>query len=330
MAASRDDHGPRLTVAVSGSTGLIGAALSSRLRHDGHVVRRLVRGAAGRDSPDITWIPGSNCDHDTYNVIYALAKQPVTFLWHASEDLEGCDAIVHLAGAPIAQRWSAAIKREIRESRVEGTSLIARTVAGMAVKPSVVVSGSAIGYYGDRGDALLDESSTPGDDFLSSVVEDWERAAQPIEDAGVRLVRMRTGIVLSTEGGALAKLLTPFRLGAGGPIGSGKQWMSWITLADQVRAIEHALLTATLKGPVNFVAPRPVMNAEFAATLAKVLHRPAIVPIPAFAVELLFGEMARATILAGQRVAPRRLLDSGFTFTQPTLEEALHDLVSAT
>jgi uncharacterized protein (TIGR01777 family) len=187
----------------------------------------------------------------------------------------------------------------------------------------VLVSGSAVGYYGDRGDEQLDEHSAPGADFLAEVAGEWERATAPAADAGVRVVLMRTGVVLSPRGGALAKLLLPFRLGVGGPIGSGRQWMSWIALDDQLRAIEYALASTVLAGAVNFVAPNPVTNAEFATTLGRVLTRPAIVPVPSFAVELIYGEMARATILAGQRVLPKSLAHAGFEHAHPTLEQAL-------
>jgi uncharacterized protein len=237
--------------------------------------------------------------------------------------LAGCDAIVHLAGAPIAQRWTTDHKRDIRESRVRSTSLIAHTVASMAVKPKVVLSGSAVGYYGDRGDEQLDEQSASGTDFLSRIAREWEGATAPIANAGVRLVLLRTGIVLSAQGGALGKMLLPFKVGLGGPMGSGRQWMSWISLEDHLRAMEHALFTDALHGPTNLVGPEPVTNEQFAATLGRVLSRPAVLPVPRFALELAFGEMANATILASQRAMPRALLASGFTFAHANLESAL-------
>jgi len=237
--------------------------------------------------------------------------------------LDGVDAIVHLAGEPIAKRWTAERKRAIRESRVRGTELLARMIASLDRKPRVLVSGSAIGVYGDRGDELLDESSATGDGFLANVVSEWERAAAPASEAGVRVVLLRTGLVLSRQGGVLEKLLLSFKLGLGGPMGSGRQWMSWIALDDQLRAIEYALASPALSGPVNLVSPNPVTNAEFAATLGLVLARPALIPVPAVALELLFGEMARETILAGQRVLPRALVTAGFEFAHPTLEQAL-------
>lgn len=292
-----------LTVVITGATGMIGTALVEHLRARGHTVRRLVRSARTPQAGDVVWNP-----MDATLDERALA---------------GCDAIVHLAGAPIAQRWTDSHKREIRESRVRGTSLIAKAVAAMRVKPRVVLSGSAIGYYGDRRDELLDERSTPGSDFLSGIVREWEGAAAPIAAAGVRLVLLRTGIVLSPEGGALGKMLLPFKLGLGGPLGSGKQWMSWISLDDHVRAMEHALASDALHGPANLAAPNPVQNAEFATVLGHVLGRPALIPVPRFALELAFGEMAEATALASQRVAPRALLASGFEFLHPMLEGAL-------
>jgi hypothetical protein len=282
---------------------MIGTALVARLRAGGHTVRRLVRSTGEMQRDDVRWDP-----------MAAALDERV---------LVGCDAIVHLAGAPIAQRWTDERKRDIRESRVRGTSLIANAVASMAVKPKVVLSGSAIGYYGDRGDEPLDEQSTSGTDFLSRIAREWEGAAAPIANAGVRLVLLRTGIVLSSRGGALAKMLLPFKLGLGGPIGNGRQWMSWISLHDHLRAMEHALFTDVLHGPVNLAAPNPVPNAEFATTLGKVLSRPAMIPLPRFALKLAFGEMADATILSSQRVMPRALMDSRFAFAHAELDEAL-------
>ncbi|MEP6619847.1 MAG: TIGR01777 family oxidoreductase [bacterium] len=291
------------TVAITGATGLIGTALVQRLRARGDSVRRFVRSTRDPQPGDIVWDPARG------------TLDPRT--------LDGVDALVNLAGAPIAVRWSARRKREIRESRVRATDLIASAVAVLDAKPAVVLSGSAVGYYGDRGDELLDERSGSGNDFLAAVVRDWEEAARPMAVEGVRVVLLRTGIVLSAAGGALAKLLPPFRLGLGGPIGSGRQWMSWISLRDHVRATEFALDTPSLAGPVNLVAPEPVTSADFAHTLGRVLSRPAVMPIPAFVLELAFGEMARATLLAGQRLAPTALLDAGFAFHSATLEHAL-------
>jgi uncharacterized protein (TIGR01777 family) len=291
------------TIVVSGATGLIGAALVERLRGRGHNVRRLLRSSRRVGPGDVVWDPS------------ASAMAPSV--------LAGADAIVHLAGEPVAHRWSETRKRAIRESRVRSTQQLAQAILLLDVKPRVFLGGSAVGYYGDRGDALIDETASPGSGFLARVCVDWEDAAEPIAEAGVRVVLLRTGIVLSPRGGALAQLLPIFRLGAGGPLGSGRQWMSWIGLTDHVSAMEHALVTDALRGPANFVAPNAVTNAEFAATLGRVLARPAIIAVPSFALELLYGEMARETLLAGQRVAPRALSASGFEFEHPTLEAAL-------
>ena len=239
-------------------------------------------------------------------------------------DFGGAEAIVHLAGAPIAVRWTARRKREILESRVLGTRRIVEAIAKQQPTPRVLVCASAIGFYGDRGSEELTESSAPGTDFLSDVVREWERAAQA---APVRSVQLRFGIVLSPRDGALAKMLPAFRLGVGGKLGSGTQWMSWIALHDIVRVIRFAIVSDALTGPVNAVAPQPVTNAEFTATLGRVLRRPAAIPIPAFALRALFGEMAGMTMLASQRVKPSRLERAGFRFEYPALEGALrHEL----
>jgi uncharacterized protein (TIGR01777 family) len=290
-------------VAITGATGLIGSAIVAHLRASGARVRRLVRSVRPEAPDDIVWDP-------MHGVL-------------APRDLEGADAVIHLAGEPIAHRWTDARKHAIRESRVRGTELVARTMAALERKPRVLLSGSAVGYYGDRGDEPLDEDSTPGTDFLARVAQEWEAATSRAADAGVRVVLLRTGVVLSPNGGALERLLRPFRLGVGGPIGNGRQWMSWISLDDHVRAMEHALATTGLHGAVNLVAPNAVTNAEFAATLGRVLARPALVTAPRVVLELVYGEMARATILGGQRVLPKALLRAGFEFAHPTLEQAL-------
>jgi len=290
-------------IAITGASGMIGRALVDRLRQNGKRVRRLMRSPDRASSDDIIWDPARG------------TLDP--------RALEGAEAVVNLAGEPIAQRWTGARREAIRESRVRGTELLSRAIAALDRKPSVLLSGSAVGYYGDRGDESVDEESASGTDFLAGVARDWESAAVAARDAGVRVVLLRTGIVLAPHGGALERLLPPFRLGVGGPIGSGRQWMSWIALDDHLRAMEHAIATVGLHGPVNLVAPNPVTNAEFAATLGRVLGRPALVPVPSFALELLYGEMARTTILAGQRVLPKKLLRSGFHFAHPSLEEAL-------
>jgi uncharacterized protein len=290
-------------VAVTGASGLIGRALLTRLQQQGKRVRRLARSPDAASRDDIMWDPMRG----------VLAPR----------DLEGAEAVVNLAGEPLAQRWTSARRTAIRDSRVRGTELLARTIRALDRKPTVLLSGSAVGYYGDRGDEAVDEESEPGKDYLAGVSQEWEAATGAASDAGVRVVLLRTGIVLSPRGGALERFLPHFRLGVGGPIGTGRQWMSWIALDDHVRAMEHALVTTGVHGPVNLVAPNAVTNAEFATTLGRVLGRPALVPVPSFALELLYGEMARATILAGQRVLPKVLLRNGFHFAHPTLEDAL-------
>lgn len=303
--ARRESSGAR--IAITGASGFLGSALAANLARDGFEVIR-VRRTSRVAAPDIAWDPESGT--------------------LAAEALEGVHAIVNLAGEPIARRWTEARKKAIVESRVQGTSLLARTIARLREPPRVFASGSAIGIYGDRGDDELDEESSLGSDFLAQTARAWEGATEPARAAGVRVVMLRTGIVLGTDGGALAKLLLPFRLGLGGPIGSGRQWMSWIGLADWVAAA-RALLAADLIGPVNLVAPNPMPNEAFARTLARVLGRPAVVHVPNRVVEWGFGEMGRATLLASQRVHPRRLTGAGFEFSAPTLEQCLRNEVTA-
>ena len=291
------------SVLVSGSTGFIGSALVSALTAAGYTVRRLVRSERLRRPADVLWDPvAGRLD---------------------AKSIDGVDAVVHLAGEPIAQRWTASAKQRIRESRVRGTELLATTLASVPRPPRVMVSGSAMGIYGDRGDEILDEASSLGRGFLADVAREWEAATFPAARAGVRVVHLRTGLVLSPRGGALAKLLLPFRLGLGGRIGSGRQWVSWIALGDTVGAIRHALSTEALYGPVNLAAPNAVTNAELAATLGRVLRRPAVLPVPAAALRLVFGEMGEATLLASQRMRPRRLAETGYVFRHPLLESAL-------
>ncbi|HYB72962.1 MAG TPA: TIGR01777 family oxidoreductase [Candidatus Sulfotelmatobacter sp.] len=294
-------------IVVTGSSGLIGSALVASLVAGGHRVSRLVRG------------PGSGAD--------AIEWDPASGVREVAL-LEGLDGVVHLAGANIgAGRWTARRKAEIRRSRVEGTQRLCEVLGRLARPPKALVCASAIGIYGDRGDEPLTEESRPGADFLAEVCRAWEAAAEPAARAGIRLVRLRFGVVLSPAGGALKKMLLPFRLGAGGRIGSGRQYMSWIALDDAVGAIHHALTSGSLTGPVNAVAPSPATNAEFARTLARVLRRPALAPLPAFAVRLALGEMADALLLASQRVLPARLQASGYAFRFPDLEGALGHLL---
>lgn len=294
-------------VIVSGSTGLVGSALIPRLTESGHRVTRLVRTipAAGEDA--VGWDPAAG----TVN----------------AAGLEGADAVVHLAGESIAGRWTKEKKARIRDSRVHGTRVLCEALAKLERRPSVLVSASAIGYYGDRGDEVLTEDSAPGHNFLAEVCRDWERATDPAAERGIRVVLLRYGVVLSPTGGALAQMLTPFRLGAGGRIGSGRQYLSWIALDDAVGATQHAVVTESLRGPVNGVAPEPVTNQQFTKALGRVLGRPTVLPMPRFAARLAFGQMADELLLASARVEPTRLLQTGYAFRHPDLESALRHVL---
>ncbi len=294
-----------MDIAVTGATGLIGGALTAALRADGHRVRVVTRGGGGASGPNVVgWDPAAGTID--------------------SEGLAGVDGVVHLAGAGIGdKRWNEARKREILESRTRGTGLLARTLAELDPRPSVLVSGSAVGIYGDRGDEELTEESSHGDDFLAGLVEEWEAAAQPAVDAGIRVAWARTGLVMA-NGGLLKPLLPLFKLGLGGRLGAGRQWMSWISIDDEVGAIRHLLDTPALAGPFNLTAPNPVTNAEFTATLGRVLGRPTVLPIPSFGPNLLFGkEMAALTAFVSQRVRNDKLAASGYTFRHDDLETAL-------
>lgn len=296
-----------MNVLMTGSNGLIGSALMPFLGRGGHQVRRLLR-TESRESDTTLWDPA--------NGTFA----PGTF--------EGIDAVVHLAGEGIAGgRWTEGRKRSIRDSRVVGTRHLCEALAGLETPPSVLVAASAIGFYGDRGDELLDESALQGSGFLPNVCRAWEASVVPARTSGIRVVHLRLGIVLSPRGGALAKMLTPFTLGAGGVLGSGDQYMSWIALDDVPRIVLHVLSDSSVIGPVNAVAARAVTNREFTKTLGKVLHRPTVFPVPAFAVRLLFGEMGDALLLASTRVAPTCLNETGFEFAYPDLEGALRHLL---
>ena len=285
---------------VSGSSGLIGSALVTAREGTRHSVVRLVRCSPAAN--ELRWDP---------------ERDPP----------EGFDAVVHLAGESIAGRWTEAKKAHIRESRVQGTSRLAAALARASRPPKVMVCASAIGIYGDRSDEVLREESAPGSDFLAGVCKQWEASTEAAAKAGIRVVSLRFGVVLSRRGGALARMLPPFRMGAGGRIGSGRQWMSWITLDDAVGVIHHALVTDSLRGPVNTVAPNPVTNAAFTRALGQALHRPTIFPLPAFMVRLAFGEMGEALLLASQRVDCGKLLVSGFRFLYPELKPALQSLL---
>lgn len=288
-------------VAITGATGLVGTALGAALRQDGHSVIAISRSP---EPAGVRWDP--------------LHRQ----LDVAA--LQGVDAVVHLAGESIAGgRWTADRKRLLRGSRVAPTRWFAEVLAGLKPTPRVLISASAIGIYGSRGDELLDERSTLGSDFLARLATDWETAADPARQAGIRVVHPRFGIILSPDGGALGRMVTPFRLGLGGPIGNGQQWMSWISLGDVVAAITHMIATSTMSGPVNVTTPHPVRNAEFVHALGAALHRPAIMPLPAFALRLALGEMADATLLASQRVLPAALRASGFVPRHQTITDAL-------
>lgn len=294
-----------MRIAVTGATGMVGTALTPFLTAQGHTVvpvsRRAVPGG-------IQWDPEAG-------VIRAA-------------DFEGLDAVIHLAGENIAgARWTAARKAALRDSRVGPTALLARTLAGLARPPKTLVSASAIGIYGDRGDEVLTEASTLGDDFLGMLGAAWEAAAAPAAAAGIRVVHPRFGIILTPEGGALAKMLPVARLGLNGPLGGGQQWMSWIALDDVLGALHHCLAHQEIAGAVNAVAPTAVRNAEFAQTLGRVLHRPGVLPVPAMALKLLFGEMADATLLGSAQVVPGVLGATGYAFRHPTLETALRHVL---
>lgn len=300
-----------MDILISGASGLIGTKLTAHLERAGHRVIRLVRRPASTNpasTNDVSWNPAQGQLN--------------------SSDIDGVDAVIHLSGAGIGdKRWTTSYKREILESRTLSTNLLARTVASLSKKPSVFLSGSAIGIYGARGDEALDETSNIGTSYLADVCQQWESATAPATSAGIRTVFLRTGIVLTPTGGALKKQLPLFKLGLGGRFGSGKQWQSWITIDDEVRAIEF-LLTTPVFGAVNLTAPNPVTNAEFTATLAQVLHRPALIPIPSFGPKLLLGsELTEALLLTGQRVLPAVLTANGFTFTQSNLAEALRSML---
>ena len=288
-------------VLLTGSSGFLGSALLPTLKARGFEVTRLVRGVAAKED-EIRWNP---------------AWPP------SSEAISGFDAVIHLAGETVVGRWTASKKTKIRDSRVTGTRNLVHALLEAKDRPRVLISASAIGYYGDRGDELLNELSTSGSGFLADVCREWEAAAQPAVNAGIRTALVRTGVVLSRDGGALKKMLLPFQMGIGGNIGSGRQWMSWIHLQDWIGAIHHILKNDLVQGPVNLVGPKPVTNAEFTKTLASVLSRPAIFPVPAFVAKLAFGQMGEEVLLGSQRVEPARLVTSGYPFQYSDLRKAL-------
>jgi uncharacterized protein (TIGR01777 family) len=297
-----------MRIAVTGSSGLIGSAVVRELQDEGHEVVRLVRRPARPG--EVRWDPAAG------------RLEPA--------DLAGVDAAVHLAGAGIGdRRWTPEYRQTIKDSRVNGTRLLARTLASLPVPPRVLLSGSAVGWYGDTGSRTVTEQDGPGTGFLADVCRAWEAAAQPASAAGIRTVLLRTGVVLSRTGGALARQLPLFRFGLGGRLGSGRQYLPWISLRDQVAAIRYLLTQGEVTGPVNLVAPHPVTNQEFTRALGQAVHRPALLRVPGWALEVAIGDFAREGVLAGQRALPRALLESGFTFQDPDLpaglEAVLHD-----
>lgn len=295
------------TVVITGASGLIGTKLTKAFEADGKRVLRAVRRPAKTDQ-EVSWDPANGTIE--------------------RDKLEGVEAVVHLAGAGIAaKRWTESYKKTILESRVQGTTLIAETIASLENKPRVFACASAIGYYGDRGNTELDENATSGEGYLPDVCVEWEKSCEAALAAGIRTVNMRIGVVLSTEGGALKEMLMPFKLGGGGILGNGKQYFSWIELDDIVRAMQFVVGNESLSGPVNLVSPNPVTNREYTKTLGRVLSRPTILPMPAFAARLLFGEMADALLLASTRVVPSELTQAGFNYQHAELEPALRHVL---
>jgi uncharacterized protein (TIGR01777 family) len=292
-----------MRVLVSGASGFVGSKLVSGLENDGHEVVKLTRSQPEPGENAIRWDPNAG----SLNVAV----------------LEGIETVVHLAGENVAGYWTEGKKQRIRDSRVKGTRLLAESLARLEEPPGVMVCASASGFYGDRGDEVLTEESPPGEGFLAGVVREWEAAADPAREKGIRVVHLRFGIILSPEGGVLRLMLLPFRLGVGGKLGSGRQYMSWISLDDAVGAIRHALEEESLEGPVNAAAPHPVRNEEFTKALGSVVSRPTIFPLPEFAGKAVMGEMAEEMLFASQRMEPVRLMETGYAFKYPRLEEAL-------
>jgi uncharacterized protein (TIGR01777 family) len=302
-----------MRVIVTGSTGLVGRALVRSLLAEGHEVTRLVRGDAQGFRA-----PGTSAVH------WDPARGEID-----ARALEGHDAAVHLAGEPIAEgRWDEAKKRRVLESRAQGTRLLAEALAGLSAKPGVLVSASAVGFYGNRGDELLREESASGEDFVSEVCREWEKGTLAASRAGIRVVHLRIGLVLSAEGGSLPRMLTPFKLGLGGRLGSGRQYVSWITLEDVIGVIRHALADERLHGPVNTVAPGAVTNAELTKAIGRALGRPTFMFVPAFAARLAFGEIADELLLSSTRADPARLRETGYEFRHPEIEGALRAVLA--
>ena len=293
---------------VSGSTGLVGSALRTAITQRGDEVVPLVRRRPAPGESAVAWDP----ERGTID----------------RAGLEGADAVIHLAGENVFGRWSPAKKQRIYDSRVKGTRLLSDALAGLQRRPATLLAASAIGYYGDRGDEAVTEESAPGEDFLAHVSRDWEAATAPATRAGIRVVNMRIGVVLTTTGGALAKMLPAFRIGLGGPVGSGNQYLSWIDLDDIINAMLHLLDNHNLVGPVNLTAPTPLINRDFAKSLGKVLGRPAVVTVPVFALRMAFGTEGAAMLQSGQRVLPARLVAAGFNFAFREVEPALRHLLA--
>ena len=310
QSAVRSSESSSRTIAVSGASGLVGSAFVQSLSGADDRVLNVTRSLDARSSDDIIWSPNRGIANPAR--------------------LEGTDAFVHLAGENIAAgRWTDTKKSRIRNSRVEGTRLIASTLARLEQKPSVLVCASAIGFYGDRGSRILDESAGAGAGFLADVCRDWEAATQPAEHAGIRIVHLRIGVVISRHGGALPQMLTPFKMGVGGRIGSGRQFWSWVSIDDVVGAIQSVIDDKTIRGAVNCVAPEPVTNNDFTKTLGSVLGRPTVFPMPGFVARLALGQMANDLLLSSTRVLPRRLQTSGYSFRQPELARALESEINA-
>jgi uncharacterized protein len=302
-----------MRILVSGSTGFLGTALVETLEGQGHAIARLVR-------------PGTSQKSAAGARAQAVQWDPVAGQFDAA-GAEGADALIHLAGASIAGgRWYASRKELLRTSRIDATRHLIGALAKLQRPPRVIVAASAIGYYGNRGDETLTEASAPGNDFLAGACREWEAEAARGAEFGARVVNLRFGIILAAHGGALPRMAMPFKFGAGGRLGDGRQWMSWLTLRETISIIQFALATSGLTGPVNAVAPNPVRNSEFTGVLAKTLHRPALFPAPAFALRLALGEMADALLLVSQKVMPSKLLDSGYPFLQPNLAGALAEM----
>jgi len=299
-----------MNITVTGATGFIGNRLVHELLRAGHSIHALGRKRNEGLPPAVSFSEWSSTETEP-----------------PAESLATADAIVNLAGEPVAQRWTPEVKRRIRSSRVDGTRNLVKALAKQSNRPRVLVCASAIGYYGSRGDEVLSEPSAPGGDFLAQVVIDWEQAAREAEALGIRVVSLRFGVVLGKDGGALAKMLPPFKLGVGGRLASGQQWMSWIHVDDVIGLIQFSLEDSAARGPMNATSPHPVTNAEFTRELASALHRPAIFPVPRFALKTLFGEMAEV-ILGSQRVIPQATQSAGFQFQYPELRPALVRLLS--